>query len=155
MWKINGQTSSHHEACTRHGIVCVWQANSAVVRGNFSHEVDRVVAATRRYAESLGLPILDSYSPSLPRWFASWDGAHYTFASRVKQYPDPPFALQWQGGVSHMSTMVYINMLCNTDALRPRRPGSVGGLHHNGSPKLALRHNSSAAHRRGALLGGQ
>ena len=80
-----------------------------------SREIATAVEAAARYAESLGMPVLDAFWPSAARWFATWDGVHYTFSARVQDYPNKPFAWQWQGGVSHTNLIVYLNVLCNNE----------------------------------------
>lgn len=110
---INSATTMQARECARQGVLCIHQVNPACAHNNNAIELDHVITATRKHAESLGLPILDSYSPALSRWFATHDGVHYTFSARVVDYPDPPFRWQWQGGVSHMNAMVLVNMLCN------------------------------------------
>lgn len=102
-----------HAACVRSRLPCIFHANPAVHRAQRSIQIAAVVANLRAHAKQLGMPILESHEPSLARWFASWDGVHYTFAARVAEYPQPLFRWQWQGGVSHMNAVVLLNLLCN------------------------------------------
>ena len=151
---INQQTSVYARDCAQHGVLCIFQANPAIAHGDNAAELDLVVRATRAHAESLGLPILDSYEPALSRWFATHDGVHYTFSARVVEYPDPPFRWQWQGGVSHMNTMVYVNLLCNGGLRRRQAAGgsqrghqasksrSERPVHHQAPSRLTALHQA-------------
>jgi hypothetical protein len=112
---MKDQTSVAFRACQAAKLPCVFLSNPAVHRGVRSREIAAAVEAAARYAESLGMPVLDAHGPSAARWFATWDGVHYTFSARVQDYPDKPFAWQWQGGVSHTNLIVYLNVLCNNE----------------------------------------
>jgi hypothetical protein len=60
--------------------------------------------------------VLDAFATTDARWFASWDGLHYTFSARGTSSPPTHWRWQWQGGVSHSNTNILLNMLCNSCA---------------------------------------
>eukprot|EP00966_Prymnesium_polylepis_P102121 2365097-Prymnesium_polylepis.1 len=102
---------------------------------------------TSRTASRLGFPILDAYATTDSRWFASWDGLHYSFTARAGSARRAPpaqqrYRWQWQGGVSYTNTLVLLNMLCNScqkprsEKLPLRRSGGAISLIH--IPGLSL-----------------
>ena len=68
----------------------------------------------------VGLQTLDAFTPTMSRWDATWDGCHYTFNAKCVEYDNPPFAWQWQGGVSHVMSMIYLNQLLQMCEARGR-----------------------------------
>jgi len=116
-------------ACDARQILCIFRTNSAVQHtqmldprlwagasngGLTRRTMGAAVAQLKRRASELGFAILDSHAITDAMWYGSWDGLHYTFSARVSDpHGASPFRWQWQGGASHMSTIVLLNMLCN------------------------------------------
>ena len=137
--RVRAELAALRGACDALGTLCVLRINPAVQhtqlldrrlwKGAASGALTRrrmaaVADGLRRAGAALDFPILDSYAMTDAAWYASWDGLHYSFSARGADRAEAsPFAWQWQGGVSHMSTVALLNMLCN----RCGRSDSGGG----------------------------
>jgi hypothetical protein len=90
-----------------------------------SHFLRQVVDKLRGTSLELQVPVLDAHILTAARWYASHDGTHYTESlggTNSKQTME----YEWQGGVSHTTTQVLMNMMCNPNA-------EIAKLLHNGN----------------------
>ena len=70
------------------------------------------------------VPVIDAYALSASRWYASWDGIHHTRS--IDNFTEERFSCQWQGGVSAMTTLTFLNaMMTVQSAARTTNPARL------------------------------
>jgi hypothetical protein len=88
--------------------------------------VNRVVEALKKVCQELNIPVVDAYITTEPRWYASHDGIHYT-NGLCGTNSAKGMRLEWQGGVSHYTPMMLLNLMCNQPSLVHQQLTKRGG----------------------------
>jgi len=110
--------------CKKMNIRMIFYANPTIQHGSLhlrklhreaitDEAVSKIVKPLMQLAQDLQIEILDGRQITEARWYASHDGIHYTWSSFENELRPTTDVIQWQGGVSWMTTTVLLNMICN------------------------------------------
>ena len=94
----------------RHSVVLDDLHRKSITRSN----VQEIINELKNIAQKLKISVIDASITTDARWLATWDGIHYTRGTYSdKDQSEFKDVYQWQGGVSWMNTLIFLNMVCN------------------------------------------